>query len=115
MIRQYAAKETAVINTLKPIALALLLVLGGFAAKAEAPSPPVSWEPITPIVGCDVDTEEHAGYCRLFLDTAEGSYYLVFWATRPQQGADPTWIRTGTHGEYTYIYQADVVPVGIAL
>ena len=67
----------------------------------ELPPPPDTWSPASPLLGCRVDTEPETGHCRLFLDTATGTVWLVFW-DRPRE---IKWIRSGQFGDYTYLYQ----------
>lgn len=99
----------------KLLSLALCLSLLPVSSTAEAPPRPSTWVPLMPAIACDVDTEERGGWCRMFLDIDDGNTYTVFWYDHPERQGDPTWIRTGTNGDYTYIYEQTAEPIGVAL
>jgi len=96
------------------VVLTLALAALATTTRAEPPPPPETWRPMTAVVGCNVDTEDTDGYCRLFQDLADQRIYLVFW-DGPPSNEPLKWIRYGTDGDYTYTYQRALVPAGIAL
>lgn len=92
---------------MRTLLLALLLFTCA-PAHAEPPQVPPTWRPMIPVVTCTVDTEAEPGFCRLFHDQETDEVFLVFW-DKPH---DIKWIRSGTNGDYTYLYERKT---GVAL
>jgi len=89
-------------NTMKVLALSLCLAVLALPIQASPPPMPTSWVPVTPMIGCTVDTETEPGVCRLFHDTATDTDYLVFW----DSPNSIKFIRSQSEpGNYIYLYK----------
>jgi len=96
---------------LRALLAATLLAVMPVSSMAEPPPRPDTWVALTPVMPCTVDTEPDRGFCRLFMDTDDDTRYVVFF----DQPRRVKFIRSGTDGDYNYLYLREPQPTGFEL